>query len=436
MPLPMDYTLKVVLDFASESEKAGLSHQSGPHRQREHALEVRVEYTVEDLKELIDFDITRGSLPICRMWLEIAGHRDILALQRSPDTPLWEFPSLKEGATVVVKAEKQTHPPNGGLMWNRDLLRSPTACRREEKAQLVSPDMNVPVVRCRPFTVDSLAATPFVVELDSDAIRDQNIPYAEAYIYDSHISIVEFEQAPRFDSRFGLRAGSPDGSWKEVFSAKVHEPDQPSRGILAFPVVPPDGWTNGGFYHVVLVAGGPFDELRGVCFAFKVRLKTFRKAQQARPFLLPTVFDPRHGPQTHTKPPEESLEKASKAPVSRTVSLRRTNTATTTVGDDLRDDDLDDDLDDSGELSGGVDPTQSHSELSSHAVSGSSVDLQQQQEEEDDATSGHRTPTKVTKRRKKSQSPPPATSSAGRRRSKSPPPKGASSPGGSSSAIS
>ena len=205
-------------------------------------------------------------------------------LQRR-DAKLWEV-DLQENTVIVVHKAKTKHPPNGAVMWSRGFLGSPTACLRREST-IFQEDNSVPVVRCRPFCVDSLTATPFIVELDVDGIRGaKDLNYADAYVNNSHISIIEFLDAPRFDSRFGSQAGNPSGGWNEIFSAEVHRPDRNVDGVIAFPVVPPSGWVDGRYYHVVLVAGGPFDELRGVCFAFKVRLTTYKKTAESRPFLM------------------------------------------------------------------------------------------------------------------------------------------------------
>jgi len=87
-----------------------------------------------------------------------------------------------------------------------------------------------------------------------------------------------------------------------------HRPDRrpgdEAKQILAFPVVPPQGWIDGKHYHVVLVAGGPFDELRGVCFAFKVRLKTYRTTVKQRPFLMASFLHPERSATLETEDDE------------------------------------------------------------------------------------------------------------------------------------
>jgi len=180
-------------------------------------LEARLDWTVEDLKEQIDTQITKGSLPICRMWLAIVGSSR-LDLQ-DPEKKLWEVEGLRN-SVVAVQRERTKHPPNGALMWSKGLVGSPTACLKD--TAVFSPEQSVPVVRCRPFCVESLTATPFVVEIDARGVETSQIPYADAYINAAHVSIVEFGHPPRFDSRFGTQAGMPTGGWREVLSAKVH----------------------------------------------------------------------------------------------------------------------------------------------------------------------------------------------------------------------
>ena len=65
----MDFAIKIVENWAND---ASLDSSEGT------PLEIRLDYTVEDLKELIDAQITKGKLPICRMWLEVLGADDAL----------------------------------------------------------------------------------------------------------------------------------------------------------------------------------------------------------------------------------------------------------------------------------------------------------------------------------------------------------------------
>lgn len=242
--------------------------------------------TIEDVKEVADEVLTRGSLPICHMLVLLSESPQALV---ADDITLQEL-GIEDGASIFVKDAQKSGPPKGKAMLDQGLIAAPHA-----RVASASRDADsAPVLRCHPFVVDSLMFTPFVVEFSIQQFRQaRTLQYAHTYLV-GKLSVVEFAQPPRFDSRWGVQAGANSGSWTQVAAQDVNGPslfgkspnlreptaDEEELGIVRTSIIPSMGWRNGYHYHVVLVAQGPFEELRGIAWAFKVRLRPRQKKRR------------------------------------------------------------------------------------------------------------------------------------------------------------
>lgn len=246
-------------------------------------ISAELEWTVEDLKEVIQ-ELFAGGVPLCRILLLL--QRDTLILAKADPTKSLGELGVRERDVILVKDNQGSGPPGGGAMLAHGLIRSPSVAVLYDDSKTST--ASAPVLRCRPFVVQSLRFTPFVVEFDAQKFRHtRHLAYAHTYLTAGRLTVVEFLQSPRHDSRWGQCAGLANGGWKEVCMKNVDGPSlfgnsshlrtptpmEQASGLVRTSVIPPEGWKNDTFYHVVLLAEGPFDEMRGLAWAFKVRLR-------------------------------------------------------------------------------------------------------------------------------------------------------------------
>lgn len=266
-----------------DNEEEDKSHVLAQKQLGGRWIQVDSEWTVDDLKEVIH-DVFASGVPVCRLQLLLKRRNPLVLAQTQANKSLADL-GIRDRDIIFVKDNQGSGPPGGGAMVAHGLIRSPSVETVLDESQFAEA---APVLRCRPFIVQSLRFTPFVIEFDVRKFRQtRRLAYAHTYITSAQLSIVEFLQAPRFDSRWGTRAGVASGGWRQVCTKNVdgpslfgHHPDrrgltpqEEATGHFRVSIIPPNGWTNGGYFHVVLNAEGPFDEMRCIAWAFKIRLR-------------------------------------------------------------------------------------------------------------------------------------------------------------------